>query len=97
MFNNPDHSDVDIYLGAYHIPAHSIILATQSSYFDTALKSQFSEGRTKQFHFKEGSMHAYWRVFAFMYTGSYPDDAAEVLGLAGITDDSTGHSEGYRE
>ncbi|KAI0416378.1 BTB/POZ domain-containing protein [Xylaria grammica] len=79
LFNNPDHADVKIYIGEHELPAHSVVLASQSQFFQTALTGNFKEGKAKQFHFKEGSAHAHWRVFEHMYTGNYSEEPAQAL------------------
>ncbi|KAK5996850.1 hypothetical protein PT974_02195 [Cladobotryum mycophilum] len=70
-FNNAHLADVTIYLGNVKLPAHSLVLASQSDYFDRALKGQLKEGIKKEFKFTDGSMQGYWRVFEYMYTGAY--------------------------
>lgn len=72
-------------MNQHELPTHSLVLATQSEFFNTALKGPFVEGNTKEFRFTEGSMHAHWRVFEYMYTGRYSEDPAEALGAQGIT------------
>ncbi|KAI0534589.1 BTB/POZ domain-containing protein [Xylaria digitata] len=79
LFNNSDYADVKIYIGQYGLPAHSVVLASQSPFFQKALKGNFQEGKDKQFRFEEGSMHAYWRVFEYMYTGEYAEEPTQVL------------------
>lgn len=83
QFNNPDFADVKIYIGAYELPAHSLVLASQSPFFQKALNSNFREGKDKKFHFTEGSAHAHWRVFEYMYTGDYTEEPAQVLDAQG--------------
>ncbi|KAJ8128087.1 hypothetical protein O1611_g5548 [Lasiodiplodia mahajangana] len=85
QFNNPTHSDVKIYIGEYELSAHAIVLANRSLFFEKALSGRFREGQTKEFRFTEGSMHAHWRVFEYMYTGSYSEEPADGLGT--IQDD----------
>ncbi|KAI1120483.1 BTB/POZ domain-containing protein [Nemania abortiva] len=81
LFNNPTHSDVKIYIGEHELPAHAIVLTSQSLFFEKALSEKFREGQTKEFVFKEeGRMHAHWRVFEYMYTGSYSEEPAQALG-----------------
>ncbi|KAI0388517.1 BTB/POZ domain-containing protein [Xylariaceae sp. FL0594] len=79
LFNNSDHADVKIYLGQHELPAHSVVLASQSSFFQKALSENFREGKAKQFLFKEGSVHAHWRVFEYLYTGNYAEEPVQVL------------------
>ncbi|KAI1147026.1 BTB/POZ domain-containing protein [Nemania diffusa] len=79
LFNNSDHADVKIYIGHYELPAHSVVLASQSPFFQKALSENFREGKTKQFFFKEGSAHAHWRAFEYLYTGDYADEPVQVL------------------
>ncbi|KAI1421352.1 BTB/POZ domain-containing protein [Xylaria sp. FL1777] len=79
LFNNPNHADVKIYIGERELPAHSVVLVTQSPFFQKALSGHFHEGNAKQFLFKDGSLHAHWRVIEYMYTGSYSEEPAEVL------------------
>ncbi|KAF2967244.1 hypothetical protein GQX73_g6308 [Xylaria multiplex] len=79
LFNNSDYADVKIYVGQYELPAHSVVLASQSPFFQKALKGDFKEGKDKQFRFEEGSMHAHWRAFEYMYTGAYADEPTQVF------------------
>ncbi|KAI1192115.1 BTB/POZ domain-containing protein [Nemania serpens] len=79
QFNNPNHADVEIYIGQYELPAHSIILASQSLFFQIALNGKFREGKDKKLYFTEGSAHAHWRVFEYMYTSDYADEPAQAL------------------
>ncbi|KAI0528455.1 BTB/POZ domain-containing protein [Xylaria digitata] len=79
LFNNANHADVKIYIGQYELPAHSVVLASQSPFFQKALSKNFREGKAKQFLFKEGSVHAHWRVFEYMYTGNYAEEPVQVL------------------
>lgn len=72
-----------ICLGDHELPAHSVVLATQSPFFEKALSRNFREGKAKQFFFKEESAHAHWRVFQYMYTGTYAEEPAEVLDAQG--------------
>ena len=60
------------------------MLASQSEYFSTALRNGFQEPKIKRFEYQEGSLQAYWRVFQYMYTGSYSDDPAPELDVKGM-------------
>ncbi|KKP05169.1 hypothetical protein THAR02_02764 [Trichoderma harzianum] len=82
-FNSKLYSDVTIHLGDIELPAHSIVLASQSEYFKKALESPMKEGIERKFEFSEGSMHAHWRVFEYIYRGEYILDAAVPLGSIG--------------
>lgn len=82
-FNSKLYSDVTIHLGDVELPAHGIVLASQSEYFKKALESPMKEGIEKKFEFSEGSMHAHWRVFEYIYRGEYILDAAVPLGSKG--------------
>ncbi|KAI1749785.1 BTB/POZ domain-containing protein [Xylaria castorea] len=79
LFNNTDHADVKIQIDQYELPAHSVVLVSQSPFFQKALSDNFLEGKVKQFHSKEGSAHAHWRVFEYMYTGNYTEEPAQLL------------------
>ncbi|KAK1991944.1 POZ domain-containing protein [Colletotrichum falcatum] len=72
-FNKLDHADVKIRIGEFELPAHGLVLAAHSPYFKKALKGNFQESDTRTFQFSEGSSHAYWRVFEFMYTNNYSE------------------------
>ncbi|KAM3510723.1 hypothetical protein MY11210_005649 [Beauveria gryllotalpidicola] len=74
-------SDVTIRLGEVQLPAHRFILSTQSEYFKRALASKFEEGETGIFQYNEGSMHAYWRCFKYIYTGEYSEEPAAELSV----------------
>ena len=59
------------------------MLASQSKYFKKALESPMKEGIEKKFEFSEGSMHAHWRLFEYIYKGEYSHDSAMPLGSIG--------------
>lgn len=65
------------------MPAHSVVLAAQSEFFDTALKRNFIKSNTMEFHFTGGSVHAYWRVFEYMYTGQYSEIITDLCDVQG--------------
>ncbi|KAK8150882.1 hypothetical protein G3M48_004559 [Beauveria asiatica] len=73
-FCSKQFSDVTIRLGEVELPAHRFVLSTQSEYFKRALARKFEEGDTGIFQYNEGSMHAYWRCFKYIYTGDSDDD-----------------------
>lgn len=83
LFNNAKHSDVKIHIGKAELSAHSLVLVVGSKYFDTALRSGLQEGETKIFNFNEGHEHAHWRVFHYLYTGNYSDEADQHLKVEG--------------
>ncbi|KAI8626743.1 BTB/POZ domain-containing protein [Xylariaceae sp. FL1651] len=85
FFNQPLYADVKIYLGQDELPAHCLMIASQSEYFARALEGNFVEGEKKEIRFTEGSMQAHWRVFEFMYTGEYSEDPHP--GLSALDDD----------
>ncbi|KAM3435043.1 hypothetical protein NHJ13734_005745 [Beauveria thailandica] len=78
-FCSKQFSDVTIRLGEVEPPAHRFVLSTQSEYFKRALASKFEEGETGIFQYNEGSMHAYWRCFKYIYTGEYSEEPAAEL------------------
>ncbi|UQC77421.1 uncharacterized protein CLUP02_02889 [Colletotrichum lupini] len=78
LFNKSDHVDVKIRIGEFELPAHGLVLAAHSPYFKKALKGNFQESESKTFRFREGSAHAYWRVFEFMYTNNYSEEVESI-------------------
>ncbi|KAL6880824.1 hypothetical protein J3F83DRAFT_719954 [Trichoderma novae-zelandiae] len=84
-FNSMIYADVKIRLGSVELPAHAIVLSAQSDYFKAALNSSMKEATERKFQYSEGSMHAHWRVFEYLYRGEYSEDPAGPLGS--ITDD----------
>ncbi|KAL7622552.1 hypothetical protein AAE478_008059 [Parahypoxylon ruwenzoriense] len=83
LFNNPEHADTKVYIGSVELPAHEVVLAIQSPFFKKALIGSFQESRTKEFRFADGSAHAHWRVFEYMYTGDYSEEANKLLDVKG--------------
>ncbi|XWW99150.1 hypothetical protein V2A60_007158 [Cordyceps javanica] len=81
LFRSKEFSDVKIFLGEIEVPAHRFVLSAQSRYFARALKSKFEEGETCIFKYSEGSMHAYWRCFEYIYTGEYDEEPAAELSV----------------
>ncbi|KAI8648945.1 BTB/POZ domain containing protein [Fusarium sp. Ph1] len=80
LFTSGQFADVTIHLGEeFVLSGHSCILATRSEYFNKALNSGLKEARSKEFRFSEGSVHAYWRVFQFIYTGDYCETTSAEL------------------
>ncbi|KID62570.1 BTB/POZ domain containing protein, partial [Metarhizium hybridum] len=78
-FDSDTLADVKVYLGDVELPAHSLVLTAQSSYFKRALLGEMEEGKTRKFEYSEGSMHAYWRVFEYMYKGTYSEEPCTKL------------------
>lgn len=83
MFRSTQFSDVKIRLGEAELPAHGFVLSAQTDYFARALASKFEEGATGTFQYNEGSMHAYWRCFKYIYTGEYAEEPAAELSVPG--------------
>lgn len=83
MFNNPYLADVKIHIYEFELPAHSLVLSVHSEHFEKAFKSGFKEGVSKEFKFNDGSAHAYWRVFEYMYTGKYIEEPVDALNAEG--------------
>jgi hypothetical protein len=42
------------------------------------------EGKTREFTYAEDSPHALWRVFQYIYTGDYSDEASGALDCEGL-------------
>lgn len=78
-FDSPNYADLTIHIGELKLPAHSLVLVTQSEYFRAALSGNFLEGKTKELRFEEGSVHAHWRVFEYVYTGNYSEDSHQAF------------------
>jgi BTB/POZ domain len=76
-FKDPTYSDITLYLGSKEreLKAHRLVLASASSYFDRALRADYVETESKEFRFHEHGSHALWRVFEYMYTRNYSDEA----------------------
>ncbi|KAK1515353.1 uncharacterized protein CCOS01_13546 [Colletotrichum costaricense] len=85
LFNKTDHADVKIRIGEFELPAHGLVLAAHSPYFKKALKGNFQESESKTFQFREGSAHAYWRVFEFMYTNNYSEEVESIEAQGGYS------------
>ncbi|KAK1452816.1 hypothetical protein CTAM01_17256 [Colletotrichum tamarilloi] len=94
LFNKTDHADVKIRIGEFELPAHGLVLAAHSPYFKKALKGNFQESESKTFQFREGSAHAYWRVFEFMYTNNYSEEV-ESIEAQDDADELTKHVQVY--
>lgn len=41
------------------LPAHTVVLVTQSGYFNTVFKEGFAESITKEFRYTKAGMHAH--------------------------------------
>ncbi|KAG9249985.1 BTB/POZ domain-containing protein [Emericellopsis atlantica] len=78
-FNNRGLSDVNVHLGTFELPAHSLALVAQSEYFEKILGSECKEGLSREITFSEGSLQAYWRVFEYLYTEEYSEDPCPTL------------------
>ncbi|OAQ69694.1 BTB/POZ fold domain-containing protein [Pochonia chlamydosporia 170] len=78
-FDNATNADVKIFLRGLELPAHGIVLCAQSKYFETALNSRMKEADTREFKYSEGSIHAYWRTFEYMYKGEYSEELVAKL------------------
>ena len=75
MFNKEDYSDVTILIQGTKLYAHRFVICVQSQYFANAFQSKkFIEGEKGEIKFDEGSAIAHWRVFEYLYNGSYSDN-----------------------
>lgn len=85
LFNSKAQADLTLHIGNHALPAHSVILAIQSGYFEAALRQDLLEKGTREFRFNEDSPHALWRVFEFAYTGEYSADIETLGGPGGLS------------
>jgi hypothetical protein len=84
LSNKNQHADMRIHIYEFELPAHSVVLAAQSDYFDKALDSEMKEGQTKSIHFNEEvRMRIGVCVFEYMYTGTYREDLNPILQAEG--------------
>ncbi len=85
LLNNGQFSDVTLFVGPSETPvlAHRMVLGVRSPYFATALTGDFKETLEQTFRFKQYSAHAHWRVFHYMYTNDYSEEAADALSSEG--------------
>ncbi|KAK2732957.1 hypothetical protein FQN57_002326 [Myotisia sp. PD_48] len=72
-FATLQHSDMTIVIHGTAIPAHAVILCSQSTYFTKALNDGFREGDERSIKFDSGSACAHYRVLTYFYSGSYTD------------------------
>lgn len=83
MFNKEDYSDVTVLIQGTKLYAHRFVICVQSQFFANAFQGKkFIEGERGEIKFDEGSALAHWRVFEYLYTGSYSDNL-KVKGLEG--------------
>ena len=85
LFNSKAQADLTLKFGGHELPAHSVILAIQSEYFEATFQQDFLEKETREFHFNEFSPYALWRVFEFAYTGKYSADIDALGGSGGLS------------
>ncbi|KAL1869552.1 hypothetical protein Plec18167_007850 [Paecilomyces lecythidis] len=74
IFNSPEHSDVDIYLGRWgelEIPAHSFVLKIRCPILANSLIRNGTGN--SGINFVE-NLRAVWRMLEYIYTGDYSDD-----------------------
>lgn len=73
LFNSSKYSDATVHIQNVALLVHKSVLCTQSKYFEKAFKEGFKEGETNTITFKKGSAATHWRVFEYLYTGTYSD------------------------
>jgi BTB/POZ domain len=80
-FKDHIYSDITLFLGLKEreLQAHRLVLASVSPYFDQAFRADCIESERKEFRFAQHGAYALWRVFEYMYTGAYSDEAIEEL------------------
>lgn len=74
LFNQATYSDITILIRNVTLPAHRLIISLQSSYFEDTYSDAFAQDKGI-LEFQQGSGIAYWRVFEYLYTGDYSDEA----------------------
>jgi hypothetical protein len=81
MFNQAAHADITILIQGVSIPVHRFLICPQSIYLEEACEQALNRGE-RTLNYEQGSGAAYWRVFEYLYTGSYCDflDNAELKG-----------------
>ncbi|KAJ6787719.1 hypothetical protein PWT90_03467 [Aphanocladium album] len=71
-FNNALLSDITIFIKGLSFPAHSFVLAAQCNFFQNALTKAGPKNQArKEFHYEEWQPHACWRMFEYLYKGTY--------------------------
>lgn len=75
IFNQETYSDITILIRNVTLPAHRLVICLQSSYFEDTFPEAFDQGKGI-LEFQQGSGIAYWRVFEYLYTGDYSDEAS---------------------
>ncbi|KAK5993687.1 hypothetical protein PT974_07123 [Cladobotryum mycophilum] len=83
LFNHADFSDVTIFVGTFELPAHSFVLMSQSEHFKGEIKRKLEEDNEQTFWFDDDDyeLQTYWRVFEYMYKGTYSDECPK--GISG--------------
>lgn len=59
------------------------MLAAQSEHFKQALTKGFKEEAAKEFRFNESHPHPYWRMFEYLYKGTYSIEPPQEISEAG--------------
>lgn len=74
-FNNIILSDVSVFIKELHLPAHSFVLAAQCEIFRDTLTRGLKTEAIREFRYNDGSPHAYWRMFEYLYKGIYDTES----------------------
>ena len=74
LFNQETYSDITILIRNVTLPAHRLVICLQCPYFEDKFPDTFAQ-RKGILEFQQGSGIAYWRVFQYLYTGDYSDEA----------------------
>jgi hypothetical protein len=82
-FLNETYSDAKIQVGDATVPAHRLVLCSQSEYFTNALEGGFSEGTQKVLTCPPHKEPAYMRMLQYLYTGNYSDEKSDLLDQEG--------------
>lgn len=74
MFRKELYADVVIIIHGEELPAHHLVICSQSGYFEKAFQDAFIEGERGRIEFNDDSAAAHWRVMEYLYTGDYGDE-----------------------
>ena len=78
LFRSQQHSDVTFIIGTHRVPAHRIVLAAQSEYFDRLLFGGMKEAKNEEVEIREVRVTTFECLLKYTYTGRVEIKAAHL-------------------
>jgi speckle-type POZ protein len=85
MLNQPDFSDITLYVDGNVIYAHQVILASRSSYFEALFSHDFKEKEQKVVNFTDVPYDVFYMMIRHIYSDSLKIETKFIYELLSVS------------